>query len=285
MRLTETLAAFLEDVTAGMDLPPIARVVMPERASNPCKDADFGLVALTDESVGFFYAWLGEVELGGRSPAELVGEDPRQLLGDLSHPILARRALALGGFNAIGQCVLKQVGYPLPAADSLGAMRFEPGDHVGMVGLFPSLARRLQREAVRFTVFERKEALLDSPEGFAVTLEPEGLRGCNKVLITGSTLLNESLEEVLRYCRAADEVVLLGPTASGLPDPLFERGVQTVGGSAVVNLESLLTRMARGEPWGDAVKKYVIRRGDYPGAERLLGRRESPQARPLASPR
>ena len=38
---TDALAAFLETFTAGMELPAIARVVMPERASNPCRDADF----------------------------------------------------------------------------------------------------------------------------------------------------------------------------------------------------------------------------------------------------
>jgi uncharacterized protein (DUF4213/DUF364 family) len=90
------------------------------------------------------------------------------------------------------------------------------------------------------------------------------------VLVTGSTLMNDTLDGVLACCDKNARVALIGPTAACLPDPLFERGVDVVGSSTVLNLARLRPRLEMGESWGSAVTKYCICREDYPGIHHLL---------------
>ena len=65
---------------------------------------------------------------------------------------------------------------------------------------------------------------------------------------------------------------LIGPSAGGLPDVVFERGVRAVGGTQFSDREKLLMLLERQESWGKAGRKYRLRREGYPGLEALLQR-------------
>ena len=140
-----------------------------------------------------------------------------------------------------------------------------------MVGFFPPLVRRLVERGIDLTVIEKQEKFATAEEGCRVSFDPADLERCNKVLCTASTLLNKSIEEILAHCDPAARVAVIGPTAGCLPDPLFERGVDILGGSVVRNPALLMERLRKGEEWGESVGKYCIRRADYPGWKRLPG--------------
>ena len=105
-----------------------------------------------------------------------------------------------------------------------------------------------------------------------VTLDSSVLGGCDKVLITASTLLNDTLDQVLSQCATTAKIALVGPTASGFPEPFFKRGIGLLGGNRVLDAGALLQRVASGERWGDAAEKYCIDQADYPGSDVLLSR-------------
>jgi len=83
---------------------------------------------------------------------------------------------------------------------SLRLREFSPTDHVGMVGLFPSLAKRLRAQGVALTVLE----------------------------------------------------------------------IDVLGDTAVLDADELAARLANGEPWGEAVRRYAIDATTYPGLDTLL---------------
>jgi len=89
-------------------------------------------------------------------------------------------------------------------------------------------------------------------------------------LSTASTLLNDSLDDILAHCTAAEVLVVVGPTAGFLPDPLFSRGVSAVGGSEIVDVALATERISRKQGLGDAARKYLLRAQGYPGAAALL---------------
>jgi uncharacterized protein len=60
----------------------------------------------------------------------------------------------------------------------------------------------------------------------AAAVIPQG----DVVLLTGSTLLTDTLDDLLRLCRPDARVVVVGPTAGLLPEPLLRRGVDLIGG-------------------------------------------------------
>jgi uncharacterized protein (DUF4213/DUF364 family) len=60
------------------------------------------------------------------------------------------------------------------------------------------------------------------------------------------TLVNHTLEKILECARPGAEIAVMGPTASMLPEPMFERGVRVMGGVWVKNPDELLDVLASG---------------------------------------
>ena len=103
-----------------------------------------------------------------------------------------------------------------------------------------------------------------------VTPDPEKLTGCNKVIITAATLLNNTVDTILDYTAEAKQAVVVGPTAGFFPDPLFSRGVTAVGGTEIIRPDSLIARLKNDQGMGEAARKYLIDAVVYPGVGNLL---------------
>jgi uncharacterized protein (DUF4213/DUF364 family) len=65
------------------------------------------------------------------------------------------------------------------------------------------------------------------------------------VAITGSALINHTLEPLLRLCRADSFVVVLGPTTP-LSPILFDHGADVISGTQVVDPELALRCISEG---------------------------------------
>ena len=64
---------------------------------------------------------------------------------------------------------------------------------------------------------------------------------------TGTTLINNSIEEILRVFRkTANYIILIGPTASMIPDVLFDNGVDIVGGIKIFDTNATLKIIQEG---------------------------------------
>ncbi len=273
-RLREELIALTRTVVAKRPPPPISRVYLPEPRPSPDKNAEFGVIGLADGSAGFCYAWLGESQRGLSARVdlrELLQTDPADLIARYAGDDDIDRSLGLAAINAISQSVLAGGGYDVDEhSNSLANLAFRPDDHVGVVGYFPSLIDKLRQDGLRLTVIERKPKFVCRAPRFEVTLDKSKLKRCSKVLATGAMLLNDTFDEVLACCRTAEIVAVVGPTASCLPDPLFARGVDIVGGTRCVDLAGLIERAKNGRSFGATARKYTIRADAYPGIDQLL---------------
>jgi uncharacterized protein len=186
------------------------------------------------------------------------------------------RAVALAAINALTDSVWRRVGYtPPPAGNSLGDVVLGPQDHLGMIGFFPPLVRRIDEAGGRLTVVEMKaEMVARQQERFPnvhVTLDRLALTDCNTVVGTSTMLLNDSLDQMLAAAPAATRFAVIGPSAGLWPDALFERGVTLLGGTQVVDGIAFADAMAAGESWSFASRKFAIARGSWPGWRSLTG--------------
>ncbi|MEJ2761583.1 MAG: DUF364 domain-containing protein, partial [Gammaproteobacteria bacterium] len=207
---------------------------------------------------------FSERDLAGRPSLELT-----ELLKSVDD---ASRSLGMAATNAISQYVFKRAGYcPEAAADSMGSLALAGGDHLGMVGYFPSLVERLRDSGIRVTVIEKKSRFAGRDGNVTVSLDVDDLEACNKVLCTAATLLNDSIDEVLARTDGAEAVVVVGPTASFLPDPLFQRGVTAVGGTRILDAATAVAALRQDRGLGKVARRYLITRESYPGVETLLG--------------
>jgi len=265
-----------ERVAARLGSPRIRALHLPPAQAATAWDAEFCAVELTDGSIGFSYVPIdsaGSPLRAYRDAGACAGMDAVVLARRFSGKDRAAKALGFAAVNALSQHLFSRANWmPAAAADSLGEIEPNKGEHIGMIGLFRPLVARVREAGARLTVLELKPELAGEHEGFRVTLDPADLASCDKVVSTCAVMLNDTLDDVLAACRHARYLALIGPTAGCLPDPLFARGVDAIGGRRVVDAQGLRDALRRGEQWGSFTKKYVISRPDYPGVDALLDR-------------
>ncbi len=126
----------------------------------------------------------------------------------------------------------------LNAADLL--MERGKGKHVAMVGHFPFVSR-LKLEVGELSVLELRPQGDDLPASEAGRVIPQA----DVVAITGSTLVNGTIEGLLALCRPDALVVVLGPTTPLCP-VWFDYGVDVVSGTVVEDRDTALRYLSEG---------------------------------------
>jgi len=232
-KLTAELLALVDRVAALGPLPAVKALHLPTPAVEGTRDGEFCAVELEDGSLGLSYLLLGDtlkVLLASRPGAALAGMPARELAGWYADPDPVRRTLGFAAVNAISQRFLEAAGYPVDwTTDSIGLLDPQPGERIGMVGLFRGLVERIVGKGAHLTVLELKPELAGEFDGWRVTNDPAELAGCAKVLSTTTILLNDTVDSVLAACAGARWLALVGPGGGCLPDPLFARGVTVRG--------------------------------------------------------
>ena len=66
------------------------------------------------------------------------------------------------------------------------------------------------------------------------------------MVITGVTVLNDTLPGLLELRKPGAEIIVTGPTVSMLPDAFFKRGVTSLGGIVVTKPDELLDLLCEG---------------------------------------
>lgn len=267
-----------------LDIPRIKAMHVAPLHADPRKSSNFGAMVLDDGTTGITYTGLDGALLDlqdHRRRRGLSGESPVQVARHYGGESGWQRSLGMAAINAVSQFVFKQSGYALPSmSKTLCQLALKKGDHVGMVGYFPPLVEQVRSAGTRLTVLELDDQWLQDADEFLVTLDPQRLRGCNKVVCTGTVLVNQTVDSVLQHCRGAGQILIVGPTMGCLPDPLFDRGVTLLGGSQVVDAERFIELWAAQQKWRGATRRYALSRATgYPGIEALLSKAGSRRER------
>ena len=275
MSIADDYMELVETIGAALVLPPVQALhIGPSRASLKSGNK-FAAMVLADGTVGLTYTALDDVWSALQDPAKthsLVGTTPLRTARLYANDALWERCLGMAGVNAISQFLLKQSGYALDTmGKTVDQLALENNDHVGMVGFFPSLVEQIRSRGLALTVLELDEQWLQCEGNFEVTLDPRRLHACNKIICTGTTLVNHTIDSVLGDCEGAEQVIVVGPTCGCLPDPLFERGVHALGGSGIPDSHAFLKRWGAEEKWRETVQRYVVRNDEhYPGYHALV---------------
>jgi len=257
-------------------LPRVRALLVPPPVADGSKDGEFCALELDDGSLGLSYVLLDDTLAALRR-----GDDAFALAGAGALDVArlhvsetgSRRTVGFAAINALSRHMLDRAGFQPPeAGDSIGGLDPQPGERIGMIGLFPPLVKAIVASGARLTVVELRSELAGDRDGFRVTLDPGELRGCRKVLSTSTVLLNDTLDDALAMCHDAQRVVLIGPGAGCLPDPLFARGVSALGGTWIMDAAGFRAALAEGAAWGSFARKFMLERNAWPGFDALLAR-------------
>ena len=122
------------------------------------------------------------------------------------------KTVGLGALNAVSQHLLRTAGFSLNrATDPVGQLDLAGARHIGMVGFFAPLIRKWENYPGTLTVIEKDPKFLERSGPFEVIEQTDRLGDCDRVLITGSTLINDTLDDVLSHCDPKAWVALVGP--------------------------------------------------------------------------
>jgi len=164
-----------------------------------------------------------------------------------------QKAVAIAVVNALSAMIIEREP-PLGCivevgADPLDQLELVDEAQVVVVGALVPYLRRLKARARPFCVLEQDPATLKADElPFFVPADraAETVPQADALIITGTTLINGTLEGLLALAKPEAHIVVVGPTASLLPQALFRRGVHVVAGIRVTHADDLLDTLAEG---------------------------------------
>ncbi|MCW5631703.1 MAG: hypothetical protein KIT17_00045 [Rubrivivax sp.] len=268
--------AALREIAPALGAPRVEALHLPPPPADGSRRGEFAAVELDDGAVGLVYVLLERTLArlrAGEVLPDLVGVPALQVAAWMDGPCGIRRTLGWSVAQALAHSLMRRARWqPPPAGDSLGGLAPGPRDHLGLVGLFGPLMERLVRSGARITVVELRPELVGRHDGYEVTLDTSALAACNKVLATGTLLINDTLDVVLAHTRRAERVAIVGPTVGGLPDALFARGVHVLGGTWVDQPAAFVQALVAGQESGGAARKFTLAAEEWPGWRALLAR-------------
>ncbi len=274
MTLAEQFVSMVEHIDNTIAIPAIQEICISPPTNDMQKSSKFGVMILEDSTIGLTYVGLNNAlhHLHQNSQwRSLVGGSTVDAARLYSSETNWERVLGMAAINAISQYVLQKSKFPRSSVSkTIHGLDLGKQDKIGMVGFFPPLVEQIRALNIPLTVLELDPQWLDRQENFEVTLDPENLGDCNKVICTATTLINHSLDSVLGYIQGAASINIIGPTAGCLPDPLFDRGVTSIGGSCITDSNRFMQMWSNQEPWRESAERYSIHQNTYPGVNRLL---------------
>lgn len=110
---------------------------------------------------------------------------------------------------------------------------------IATVGLFAPALRKFGARDVRIVERDPLDPTsIDAPDSVAVSTYQPGavdtaFAGVDVLFITGSTVVYGGLDSYVAAATDIPTVIVIGATASFLPDPLFDAGVSMVAGARV----------------------------------------------------
>jgi uncharacterized protein (DUF4213/DUF364 family) len=186
-------------------------------------------------------------------PGKLSGRPALDLANEALSDHGIRRAVGIAAMNALADTCWRRRPHPQSelrlGIDAFDATEMWPGDKVVVVGAFVPFLRELKRRRQPFLVLEQDPATLKAeelpffrPANEAPTVVPEA----DVLLITGTTLINDTLEGLLGLAKPAARVTMVGPTVSLLPDAFLRRGADVLGTVRITAPDEFLETLAEG---------------------------------------
>jgi uncharacterized protein len=178
------------------------------------------------------------------------GMGVREVIGSgVSNPFAD--VIRLSTLNALSVPFLTNSHYEIGAGDDVtDCKELFIGKRVCMVGaIIPTLKRLRELGIQDVTIIDRKEATrAEADFGHFIPVEKtaEALGGCDTAVFTGASIANGSIEDLIRATSAGAAIVVAGPTAGFIPEPLFNRNIALVGTVAVTDSDLTLDLLAEG---------------------------------------
>jgi uncharacterized protein len=222
-------------------------ILEPSCAGHLIREVRIGLgytaVQLDDGRAGVAYTLGREFLRGctafaGKRP--IAGRPAMEALRYLDSEGLVESSLGLATANAMANTVPSK-GI---TGDVLKSVRLLPTDSVAMVGFFGPLVTELQDRVAELEIFEEQTGLMPHlrHSSEAVSAIPT----YDVALLTSTTIINDTVDELLEAARNCREIALLGPSTPLISEAFEDMAVTWLSGVTVDDADGLLRVVSEG---------------------------------------
>lgn len=182
---------------------------------------------------------------------KLRGRDAKNVAHFALSPNVLKSSLGVAAINALSHFVWQELGpegYEVVMdRDAIEGINFAKCGSVALVGAFTPFIRQLKEVGADFVILEKNPDALKGDElklYRPAEAAPEVLPKSDTVIITGTAIVNHTIDGILSRIRPESLVVIAGPTASMIPTAFFKRGVDILGGIRVTKPDVALRILA-----------------------------------------
>jgi len=185
------------------------------------------------------------------SPPRLKGISVVEILASREESVLFR-TIRLVVMNALAASLLGEPEryHVIEGPDVLDLLNLNRVRKIAMVGAIGPFMQRLKDlPGLELKVIEKKsDTLGQDAKRFCVPIEQtkKVLAECDLAVITGAAVANGTIDSLLDWKSPKASAVVVGPTASFVPDALFSRGVAVVSGVMVSDPDLVIDMVSEG---------------------------------------
>jgi uncharacterized protein (DUF4213/DUF364 family) len=200
-------------------------------------------VTTSDGGIGLSYTYFSDKKscMVLNSRVDYEGRSADQLLEKIRSDVPIERSMALAVINALNYRAALEL--PEDGDNSIMFEKFKigAGRRVAMVGYFGPLVRIFEKKGVSLEILDisrglgRKEEFYNKLKNWAQVL-----------LVTSTSILNNSTEEILANVGEKAETVLLGPSTPMAADAFSRLPVAMLAGTVPIDKENTLKAVRHG---------------------------------------
>ncbi len=194
-----------------------------------------------------------------------------EYLNDIFSTNILKKTLGIATLNALSTLIW-ELEPPTEYAVELGVDAFDELDVTKypksvVIGALVPILKKLIAANCDFHVLEQDPRTLkerEMPYYAPAEQAADFVPYADLLVITGVTILNDTLPGLLAMAKPGAEILVTGPTASMLSEPLFAKGVTMTGGIIVTKADELLDIISEGGSgyhfFGKYAERSVIKR-------------------------
>lgn len=160
------------------------------------------------------------------------------------------RVIGISTLNALSQLILKRdlkLYQVLFNTNPHEHLKFHSKDRVVLIGKIPGFYREIRPMVRETIIIDHSLSNTNLPYVKNPDTTQEYLSQADIAIITGSAIANNTLGTLLKWCKCAREIVVVGPSAGMVPGPLFDRGVTILSSMRVLEPDRVLQKIKEGE--------------------------------------
>ncbi len=168
-------------------------------------------------------------------------------------PNVLKSAIGVATLNALSAVIFDSEDgkeyQTVKDTDGFDLLNIQPHETVSLIGAFGPYIKRLKTMGNPFFIIEKNSQTLrlDEMKHFKPESEMrDALEKSSVVIVTGTAIVNHTIDHILSLLRNGIRAGIIGPTASMIPDAFFRKGVKIMAGVQISNPNLMIKILKQG---------------------------------------